>query len=45
MVKYNILDKDIYNIDKNIYMIDISENIKMIFSKYQNQAFIKQAKN
>lgn len=32
--KYSILGKDIYNIDKNDYMIGITESFKVVFSKY-----------
>ena len=38
-VEYGILDEDTYNIDENGYMT------KVVFSKYQKQAFINQAGN
>lgn len=31
---YNILDKNICNIDKNSYIIGIIESSKVVFSKY-----------
>lgn len=34
-VKYNIFHEDIYNMDKNRYMIGIGESFKVVFSKYQ----------
>lgn len=43
--KYGILEKNIYNIDKNGYIININRSSKVVFSKYQKQTFIRQAKN
>ena len=36
-VKYIIFDKNIYNIDKNGYMMGIIESTKEVFLKYQNK--------
>ena len=44
-VEYGILDEDIYNMNENGYMIDIVGSSKVVFSKYQKQAFINQAGN
>ena len=41
-VKYKIHDEDIYNMDENRYMMESS---KVVFSKYQKQAFINQVGN
>ena len=43
--KHNILEKDIYNIDKNGYIMDIGRSSKVVFLKYRKQIFIKQAEN
>lgn len=43
--KFGILDKNIYNIYKNKYMMGIAESFKVVFSKYQKQAFMNQVKN
>lgn len=43
--EYNIFDKDIYNMDENEYMIAIMGSSKVVFSKYQKQAFVNQAEN
>lgn len=40
MAKLDIFNKDIYNINKNRYIIDIRNSFKMVFSKYQKQIFI-----
>ena len=40
MAKLDIFNKDIYNINKNRYIIDIINSFKMVFSKYQKQIFI-----
>ena len=34
-----------YNMDKNRYMMGIARSSKVVFSKYQKQAFIIQAGN
>ncbi len=43
--EYGILDKDTYNTDENRYMINIAGSSKVIFSKYQKQTFMNQARN
>ncbi len=43
--QYDILDEDIYNMDENGYMMGIAGSSKVVFSKYQKQAFINQADN
>ncbi len=40
--QHGILDEDTYNMDENGYMMGIA---KVLFSKYQKQAFINQAGN
>ena len=44
-IEHSILDKDIYNIDDNKYMMGIAGSSKVIFSKYQKQVFINQPRN
>ena len=44
-VQHKIHDEDIYNMDENGYMMGIAESSKVVFSKYQKQAFINQARN
>ena len=39
-VEYDIFDENIYNIDKNRYIMGIARSSKVIFSKYQKQAFM-----
>ena len=43
--KHGILDKNMYNMDENGYIIGEARSSKVIFSKYQKQAFINQAVN
>ena len=43
--QHGILDEDTYNIDENGYMMSIVWSSKVVFSKYQKQAFINQAGN
>ncbi len=43
--QYNILNKNIYNMDENSYIMGISRSSKLVFSKYQKQAFINQVGN
>ncbi len=43
--QHGILDEDTYNMDENGYMIGIAGSSKVVFSKYQKQAFINQAGN
>ena len=43
--KHSVLDKNIYNINKKNYIINIDESSKVVFLKYQKQVLIKQAKN
>ena len=43
--EYGIFDEDTYNMDKNGYMMGITESSKVVFSKYQKQAFMNQARN
>ena len=43
--QYSILDKDMYNMDENSYMIGMAGSSKVVFSKSQKQAFINQAGN
>ena len=43
--EYGIIDEDTYNMDENGYMIGIAGSSKVVFSKYQKQAFINQAGN
>ena len=43
--EYGILDEDTYNIDENGYMMSIAGSSKVVFSKYQKQAFINQPGN
>lgn len=43
--EYGILDKDTYNMDENRYMMGIAGSSKVVFSKYQKQAFVNQAGN
>lgn len=40
---HGILDEDTYNMDENGYMMGIAGSSKVVFSKYQKQAFINQA--
>ena len=42
---HGILDEDTYNVDENGYMMDIVASSKVMFSKYQKQAFVNQAGN
>lgn len=44
-IQFKIHDEDIYNIDKNGYMMSIVGSFKVVFSKYQKQGFINQAGN
>ena len=41
--QHGIYDDNIYNINKNSYMIGIARISKIVFSKYQKQIFINQA--
>lgn len=41
-VKYGILDEDIYNIDKKSFIIRVGGSAKVVFSKSEKQAFVKQ---
>ena len=43
--KHGILDEDTYNMDENGYMMGVAGSSKVVFSKYQKQAFINQAGN
>ncbi len=43
--KHGILDEDTYNMDENDYMMGVAGSSKVVFSKYQKQAFINQAGN
>ena len=43
--EYGMLDEDTYNIDKNGDMLGVGGSSKVVFSKYQKQAFITQARN
>ena len=43
--EYGILDGDAYNMDENGYMMGIADSSKVVFSKYQKQAFINQPGN
>ncbi len=43
--EYRILDEDTYNMDENRYILGVGGSSKVVFSKYQKQAFIKQAGN
>ena len=43
--EYGILDEDTYNMDENWYIIGIAGSSKVVFSKYQKQAFMNQAGN
>lgn len=40
--EYDILNKNVYNIDTNCYMISIARITKVMCSKYQKWRFIKQ---
>ncbi len=40
--EYGILDGDTYNVDENGYMMGIADSPKVVFSKYQKQAFINE---
>lgn len=44
-VEYGILDEDTYNMDENGYIMGVAGSSKVVFSKYQKQAFINQAGN
>ncbi len=44
-IKHGILNKDMYNIDENGYMMGIAESSKVVFLKYQKQKFMNQAGN
>ncbi len=43
--EYGILDEDIYNMDKNGYIMGITGNSKVVISKYQKQVFMNQVEN
>ena len=43
--EHGILDEDTYNMDENGYMMGIAGSSKVVFSKYQKQAFINQPGN
>ncbi len=43
--EYGILDEDANNMDENRYMMGIAGSSKVVFSKYQKQAFMNQAGN
>ena len=43
--QYSILDKEIYNVDKKSFMIEVAESTKVVFSKHEKQAFVKQYSN
>ena len=43
--EYDILNKDTYNMDENGYMMGIAGSFKVVFSKYQKQAFVNQVGN
>ncbi len=45
MAEHSILDKDTYNMDEKRYMMGITGSFKVVFSKYQKQAFINQPGN
>ena len=42
---HGILDEDTYNMDENGYMMGVAGSSKVVFSKYQKQAFVNQAGN
>ena len=42
-IQHKIHDEDTYNMDENGYMMGIAGSSKVVFSKYQKQAFINQA--
>ncbi len=39
--EYRVLDKNTYNMDENEYMLGVGGSSKVVFSKYQKQAFTK----
>ena len=43
--KYGILDKDTYNMDKKRFMMGVAGSAKVVISKYEKQAFVKQCGN
>ena len=43
--QYGILDEDTYNMDEKSFMIGVAGNAKVVFSKYEKQAFVKQCGN
>lgn len=38
-----ILDEDLYNLDKKIFMIEVAGNAKVIFLSKQKQIYIRQS--
>ena len=43
--QYGILNKNTYNMDKKEFMIGVAGNAKVVFSKYEKQASVKQCGN
>ena len=43
--QHGILNKDMYNINENGYMIGVAGSSKVVFLKFQKQVFINQAGN
>ena len=40
--QYGILDEDTYNIDEKKFLMGVAGSAKVVFSKYEKQAFVKQ---
>lgn len=43
--KFGILDEDTYNMNKKSFMMGIARSAKVVFSKYEKKAFVKQCGN
>ena len=43
--QYSILDEDTYNMDEKRFLIGVAESTKVVFSKHEKQAFVKQCGN